>query len=300
MPTTGSPSQNSNLKFKIKLLRRAYRRSQQSMRYGRQAIERTPILFANSFPKSGTHLLIQVLEGFSRIGPAVKSGLPAVVTFDGTSGRKRDSAEILGDLQRLKPGDIAYGHLHAEAELIDVLCSACFASYLILRDPRDVVVSHVHYITEMAPGHIHHRFYKDELTNFDARLKFSITGNQGIENKTGTTPLPDIGSRLAPFLDWLEKKEVLTMQYERLIAQKKETITKILEHALRQGFESAVPQEKALQILESNINPERSPTFRSGKSGAWRDTFNDENKRLFKEVTGDMLIRLGYEKDTNW
>ena len=39
---------------------------------------------------------------------------------------------------------------------------AGLAAYFILRDPRDVVVSHVHYITEMEPNHIHHRYYTED------------------------------------------------------------------------------------------------------------------------------------------
>ena len=84
----------------------------QSARW-RRSLRGVPILFANSFPKSGTHLLTQVLQGFPRLGPAVDSGLPAVVTFEGDTGRARQTQEILADLQRLLPGDIAYGHVHA-------------------------------------------------------------------------------------------------------------------------------------------------------------------------------------------
>ena len=61
-----------------------------------------PVLLANSFPKSGTHLLTQVLQGFPSIGPAVDSGLPAIVTYEGDTGRQRQAVEILADLERLK------------------------------------------------------------------------------------------------------------------------------------------------------------------------------------------------------
>ncbi len=300
MPPAGNKSLKSSLLINAKSLRRAYRRSQQSIRFGSQEIKQAPILFANSFPKSGTHLLIQVLEGFTKIGPAVNSGLPAIVTFDGVTGHQRSSDEILNDLQRLLPGDIAYGHLHAETGIINAICSQPFAAYFILRDPRDVVVSHVHYITDMAPGHIHHRYYHEELPDFDARLKFSIEGNQDKCNQSGETPLPDIGSRLEPYLDWLSEAEVLSLHFENLIAQTPDTIEKILKHAVQRGFVITKSSEEARHILENNIDPKRSPTFRSGKIGAWRSAFNAENKQLFKEKTGDMLIRLGYEDNPNW
>ncbi len=36
------------------------------LRWRRLSFTGVPILFANSFPKSGTHLLTQVLQGFPR------------------------------------------------------------------------------------------------------------------------------------------------------------------------------------------------------------------------------------------
>jgi hypothetical protein len=52
--------------------------------------------------------------------------------------------------------------------------------------------------------------------------------------------------------------------------------------------------------LDASIDPQRSPTFRSGKAGGWRKQFSPENKQLFKEVAGDLLIQLGYERDHGW
>jgi len=36
------------------------------------------------------------------------------------------------------------------------------------------------------------------------------------------------------------------------------------------------------------------------KPEGWRTSFTPENKALFKEVAGDLLIQLGYEKDNDW
>jgi hypothetical protein len=55
-----------------------------------------------------------------------------------------------------------------------------------------------------------------------------------------------------------------------------------------------------LEILVEAIQPKKSHTFRSGKTGGWREYFTDEYKALFKDVAGDLLDRLGYEKDNDW
>jgi hypothetical protein len=48
------------------------------------------------------------------------------------------------------------------------------------------------------------------------------------------------------------------------------------------------------------IQPKKSHTFRSGKTGGWREHFTDEHKKLFKDMTGDLLLKLDYEKDDDW
>ena len=75
---------------------------------------------------------------------------------------------------------------------------------------------------------------------------------------------------------------------------------RILDHALGRGFSYLDERASALQALAEGVDPRRSPTFRRGKAGAWREHFSPETKALFKEVSGDLLIRLGYEEDHNW
>jgi hypothetical protein len=282
----------SNLLLQARLARRRLRRMCASRRYSSLTLEATPVLFANSFPKSGTHLLTQVLKGFTRIGPAVDSGLPAAVTFEGDTGRQRSADEIVHDLERLLPGDIGYGHVHALPEAVTLLCRDGVAAYFILRDPRDVVVSHVHYLTDMKADHIHHRYYQDELQNFDQRLQASIEGVADM--------FPNVRERFEPYMDWLDHPEVLMLRYEDFILDRRKTTGRVFDHAVARGFNAACDRDAAIQILVESIDPARSPTFRSGKIGGWRDSFNEQHKRLFKEVTSDLLIRLGYERDNDW
>jgi hypothetical protein len=285
----------ANFGLQARLARRRLRRLLQMVRYRRISLRDMPVLFANSFPKSGTHLLTQVLQGFTRLGPAVESGLSAVITYEGDTGRRRPVDEILGDLSRLLPGDIAYGHVHALPEAVAYLCQDHIVPYFILRDPRDVVVSHVHYVTDMEPNHIHHHYYREELHTFDERLRASILGRPG-----SAIPFPDIRQRFEPYMNWLEQGEVLTLHFEDFILRRDLALACVLDHAIQGGFPLYCDRSTALQRLAESIDPRRSPTFRSGKVGGWETQFSPENKRLFKEVAGDMLVRLGYERDNNW
>lgn len=294
---------DNNLIFTMRFLRREFRRARQLLRHRCISLTGVPVLFANSFPKSGTHLLTQVLQGFTRIGPAVDSGLSAIVTFDGFTGQPRPLDAILADLYRLKPGDIAYGHLHAVPPIVDYLCQDSFASYFILRDPRDVVVSHVHYIIDMAPAHIHHHYFQEVLSTFDERLRVSICGMDAAAVSRPEIAFPSITARFEPYLGWLDRSEVLVLRFEDFIHRRQETLLRIINHAVKRGFPlngNGDNCQEAIQVLNASIAPEHSPTFRRGKIGGWREEFSPENISIFKKVAGDLLIHLGYEKNFDW
>ncbi len=278
---------SADVKLALKLARREGRRARAAARFG--SLRASPVLFANSFPKSGTHLLTQVLEGFTRVAPAALSGLPAVVMFDGPTGQPRPLNVILRDLDRLRPGDVGYGHLHALPEIVERLCAPGWATFFIYRDPRDVVVSHVHYVTEMSPDHVHHAYYR-ALPDFEARLRTSILGRPDLD-----VPFPDIRARFEPYLGWMDCPEVLALRFEDFITHREETLLRVVEHAQARGLSLPLGVDATLRALDSAMDPRRSPTFRSGKIGKWREAFTSEMEALFREVAGDLLERLGYE-----
>lgn len=252
-----------------------------------------PALLGISFPKSGTHLLDQILLGFSKVAPYAKRLHSFYAEYEGESGNKRAPEQALAWLDSLQPNDVASAHLFARPQAIQKVCSPKFIPYFIFRDPRDVVVSHVFYVTEMETNHVHHAYYQS-LPNFDERLKVSILGRPD-----ANIEFLNIADRFKPYLDWLNHKEVLSIHFEDLIHNRAETLTRMMNH-----FLDKVPLQTSgeliLASLESAINPTKSPTFRSGKTGEWKKYFKDEHKQIFKEVAGDLLIKLGYEKDSEW
>jgi sulfotransferase 6B1 len=259
-----------------------------------------PILLGISFPKSGTHLLDQILLGFSNVAPYAKRVHSFYAEFEGESGVKRAPEDALRWLDSLRPRDVASAHLFARPEAVVRVCTPNFVPYFIFRDPRDVVVSHVFYVTDMEVRHVHHEYYQS-LPDFDARLKVSILGRPDPSTGSGQArfEFPNIAERFAPYLDWLYQPEVLAIHFEDLIQDRAATLNRILDH-----FLAHVPLRASRQLvldsLESSINPTKSPTFRSGKTGEWKKYFKDEHKVIFKNVAGELLIRLGYETDNDW
>jgi hypothetical protein len=43
-----------------------------------------------------------------------------------------------------------------------------------------------------------------------------------------------------------------------------------------------------------------SSFYRKGVAGDWKKYFTEEDRRVFKEEAGELLIRLGYEEDLDW
>ena len=254
-----------------------------------------PVLMANSFPKSGTHLLDQVLMGFSRVAPFSAHVALPFLSYDGETGQKRSVGDALAYVKALRPLDVTTTHLLAWPEVVEAVCTPKFIPYIIFRDPRDIVVSHVFFVTEMAPTHAHYQYYNQNLKSFDERLKVSILGRPDADIE-----FPDIAKRFDLYRGWLERPEVLVLTFEEFIHQRRETLGKVVDHFLKRVDTLPASRDEIINALEANINPGRSPTFRSGKTGEWKKYFKEEHKNLFKEVAGDLLIRLGYEKDNNW
>lgn len=264
----------------------------QQIRFGSQP-QNLPTLLGISFPKSGTHLLDQILLGFANVAPYAKRVHSFYAEYEGESGVKRSPGQALHWLDLLRPRDIASAHLFARPDAVARVCSPNFIPYFIFRDPRDVVVSHVFYVTEMEARHVHHAYYQS-LPDFNSRLMVSILGRPDADIE-----FPNIAERFAPYLDWLNHPEVLTIHFEDLINDRVQTLIRIMDH-----FLARVPlhtsRQLILESLESAINPTKSPTFRSGKTGEWKKYFTNEHKKIFKESAGDLLIRLGFETNLDW
>ncbi|MBK9925603.1 MAG: sulfotransferase domain-containing protein [Anaerolineales bacterium] len=252
-----------------------------------------PTLLGISFPKSGTHLLDQILLGFANVAPYAKRLHSFYAEYEGESGVKRAPEQALRWLDSLSPRDVASAHLFARPDAVKRVVSPNFIPYFIFRDPRDVVVSHVFYVTDMEARHVHHAYYQS-LPDFDARLKVSILGRQDTDIE-----FPNVAERFAPYLGWLDQPQVLTIHFEDLINDRVQTLTRIMDHFLARGALQA-SRQLILDSLESSINPTKSPTYRSGKTGEWKKHFTSEHKKIFKDVAGDLLIKLGFEMGLDW
>jgi sulfotransferase 6B1 len=274
-------------------VRPALRTMQAVARWRRVSFDDAPPVFGNAKPKSGSHLLVQVLAGFARIMPCRYVEAEPIRTIT-KAGVRRTQEEILADLRRLPAGVIGWGYLDATPSNVAFLCSPKRVNYFIYRDPRDMLVSHVYFATDMHEQHGMHALYKS-LPDFGARLSVAITGI----NRDGLT-MVDVRQRYQGVLEWLANPDVLCLRFEDFLERRSETLGRMLDQVERTGYKFPVGRPLALEVLIASIQPSRSRTFRSGRAGGWREHFTPEHKRLFLDVAGDMLVQLGYEKNNDW
>lgn len=273
---------------------RPYAKTAQAiLRWKRFSFHEAPPIFGNSKPKSGSHLLLQILNGFTQIMPYqyVEAEPIRTITKDGA---RRTSDEILGDLKKIPNGVIGWGYVDATKENASFLTQTGRVTYFIYRDPRDLLVSQVFFATDMHEEHGMHAYY-NSLPNFHERLKVAITGI----DKDGLH-MVSVKQRYEGVFQWLEQKNALCIRFEDLINNQDVTLNQMLDQVEKTGYKIPTPREKSLPILVEAIQPKKSHTFRSGKTGGWKEYFTDEHKKIFKDVAGDLLVKLSYEKSNDW
>ena len=267
--------------------------AQAVLRWRRLSFGDVPPIFGNSKPKSGSHLLLQILNGFTKIMPYTYTAAEPVRTIKKDGGR-RTVDRIADDLRSIPKSVIGWGYVEASPENLAVLAQKERVNYFIYRDPRDMLVSQVFFATDMHTGHGMHEYY-NSLPDFDARLKVAITGidRDGLK-------MVSVRQRYEGVFQWLKQPRIMCIRFEDLINNRDATLNAMLDEVEKTGYKIPTPREKALAILVEAINPKKSHTFRSGKTGGWTNHFSEENKELFKEVSGNLLKKLGYEENNDW
>jgi hypothetical protein len=140
-----------------------------------------------------------------------------------------------------------------------------------------------------------HVYYTQHLTTDEDRINFAITGirDPGFEYR-------NIFDRYGFYMGWLDDPNILCLRFEDLILNQKKTFGRLFDFVVERGFQPQISRTQALEVLQRSVRPQKSGTYRKGQPGGWKDNFSNRNKDVFKDVSGDLLIRLGYEEDRNW
>jgi hypothetical protein len=253
----------------------------------------TPPVLANSFPKSGTHLLDQIVT----VLPA-RRNYGAFLSSMTSSFRfaRRTPAQCCRFLDASLPGEIVRAHLFYDDAVSQKLDELQFVHYFIYRDPRDVALSEAHYYRSINRWHRLHPLFRDAPSMNDA-IMMAI---KGIDDPTGRIYYPDVGARFRHYDAWIDSPGAFAVRFEDLTSPRRDDVIRtMMEHYCRNS-QGGGDVDLLCQRAIANITPEKSHTFRKGQRGGWRDAFSDEHRAVFKELAGAVLVDRGYESDNHW
>lgn len=252
-----------------------------------------PIL-ANSIPKSGTYLLINILKEL----PFIRDWGNFLASTPSFTFKELTTKEVKQKINYFVPHELIGAHLFYDQEVNNYLKNKNIIHFFIYRDPRDIVISEAHYLTEMNRWHYLHRYFKAQ-PDLESRINLSING---IDKLPGNRVYPDIYQRYSRFLPWIHNEHVFAMKYEDLVLHKRNQIFENMYEFLKNHYKNkfTLSKDYFLELANNGASPKNSHTFRSGKTGTWKKILTTEQKKRLKDLVGNILIDLDYESDMDW
>ena len=285
MLTSPSPIKNPGLRIALRSIRRRQRSVDKLLGRGPGLCSRR--ILCDSIPKSGTNLLMQVLHSF-----------PGVVSYDTSIATRRmirlrhlDQRFLRQEILRLAPGECALAHLEFDEQLASFLQQNEVLHFFIIRDPRDQLVSEMHYLSRMAPWHRMHR----ELRKMDSDAKRIDALIDGVF-VDGQELYPSTAQKLSSYAKWLQRTDVCVVRFESMLGEHREhEIHKIVNYYCDSAeLPASYDREKLIANGLKSIDPAKSRTFRNGRTGEWRTTLSKDQVDRIHHTAGDVIQRMGY------
>ena len=186
----------------------------------------------------------------------------------------------------------------------------------VIRDGRDIAVSAIHHIWNHATdagGHMKH-VKPEELSKRDRYREdpaaFLASGESIFDEGRLRRGFAEVWSRMCARTvedgPRLLGENYAEVRYEDLLERPLEETGRLLRFLgaddSRQTVECCVEAasfERLTKGRERGVE-DSSSFFRKGVSSDWKHVFSERDRQVFKEVAGDLLITLGYEKDDDW
>lgn len=235
-------------------------------------------LLITTVPKSGTHLLSKAIK--------LMTGQQAFW------GKDVDTVNPW-ELNSIYDNQFYLLHAICTPYNYDLIKYRNFKVILMIRDPRDVLISWAHWLKE-SPGN--KGFY--ECHTLSDLISCLIKNYRLSHLETQT-----LVEFFEQYLCWLQYPDVYITSFEKLvgplgggdqISQENEIIN------LSTFLDIPLKQPKIKKISKALFGD--TATFRQGKIGSWKEELTFKQKQALKCIprfTG-LLIKLGYEKDNNW
>jgi hypothetical protein len=192
-------------------------------------------------------------------------------------------------------GEIAY-FAHSRDFDWAMFAGRPFRGTHMVRDPRDVVVSGFHYHQWSTEEWLHvprpelsGRTYQEQLNALPPEEALALEIRRSA------------GSSIREMGEWdYHQPEFLELRYEDVFGREREAFEKVFRHYGFRPDAAATAAEIADRFSFRQISERQAGEvggrnhLRSGKPGGWQELFTPEHRRLFDELAGDVVERLGY------
>ncbi len=277
-------------------------------------------IIANSLPKSGTHVLTRILDlaGFTEnklhfSGSVTrnrnKNIIKRINNYIQTSFNSKEGFCIDLDEDRylkekylnkyvdlFNENTYSQGHMPYSEKLEKFFEEKNIKILYIIRDPRDVLISHFHH-HDRDENYDGHTLMKKQ-NSLKEKLLLSLNGF----NLNTNNPTLSLKDRVNRSKDWYftNSDNVCSIKFEDIIGEKGASSNKKQIESLGKIETFLELPENTLVKQRDNVFYRKSETFRKGKVNDWVNYFDDEIKSLVKKNIGQQLIELGYENDHQW
>ncbi|MEH6649436.1 MAG: sulfotransferase domain-containing protein [Motiliproteus sp.] len=267
------------------------------------------MIIANSIPKSGTHLLVSLLERLGKTdshshlsGSLVrdhvwwKSAYKTIIkSLPGDKVRvdldtdNRYPIHLIDYNLRKKSNEyFCEAHLPYSETMNRIILSHSAKMIYIVRDPRDIILSYINHM-ERDDDYPLHGLFK-QASNISEKIKLVLDG----ESYNGSKWLSPIKQRIDRSVGWADCDSAILVKFEELIGSKGggddtkqiSAVQRIMDFIGAEG----VAEEVASKIFDKN-----SETFNKGQAGRWIREIPGSDIDYIDLIIGDSIRRLGYE-----
>jgi hypothetical protein len=178
----------------------------------------------------------------------------------------------------------------------------------IIRDGRDRTVSSMHRGWRRASQGYLHRLSPEELARGKALREGRETTGAFTEEwlRQAARHWRLLVGRAVEDGPALLGSDYTEVRYEDLLVRPNEEVGRLL------GFLGVDTEERLVESCVNSASFERlsrgrergqedlSSFYRKGVAGDWKNLFDERDRQIYKEEAGELLIRLGYEKNDGW
>lgn len=248
-------------------------------------VSSTPKVLANSTPKAGTNLLIGILYR----SYCLRRKFSRTLTC-------RDLERTRRTLLRLKNGEMAVAHLRFDRNIQKILEELDIRHVLMIRDPRDVAISTLNYITYKDKFHELHNMFLEKFESDAERLHAVIVGISDADVPIGSKGLLSLGESTRQFLEWKNDPRCHIVRFEDLIGAEGGGEGEVQLKTIHGVFDylGISLSEHEIETIAKTTFDRSSPTFHKGQIGLWRKYFDDEHVFAAKRQLDDLIEEFGY------